>query len=115
MLKTDSNSTATLSSKPINPPFVFRDPNHPNQVFGSASSVRELAEILPYIPYFSIEYHVHRIEQDNTVYCDLAAWLRYVLGLSELADQVEKISSTYSGLELKEQLVQLINTHIFAE
>lgn len=115
MLKLDTKNTGNSTFKPINPPFVFRDPNNPNQIFGSASSIRELAEILPYVPYFSIEHHMHRIEQDNSIHCDLAIWIRYILGFSDLADRVEKLAEEHNGLELKEHLINLINENILLE
>jgi len=77
-----------------------------------AYSLRELAEILPYIPYFSIENHIYRIESDNTVSSDLGLWVRYVLGLNELSDKIEQLGQTLSGLELKDEFIELINSHI---
>ncbi|MHA1396327.1 MAG: DUF5752 family protein [Candidatus Heimdallarchaeaceae archaeon] len=112
MLKSQSEHVKQGTTKPINPPFVFRDPNFPNKIFGSAYTLQELAEILPYIPYFSIEYHTYRVNSDKTVSSDLGLWIRYILGLNQVSDEVERIGSTYTGLELKEKLIHLINSHI---
>jgi len=117
LLKTDTNNTTTAvaTSKPISPPFVFRDPDKLEKVYGCAHSIRELAEILPYIPYYSIQYHTYRIEPDNIVTNDLATWLRYVLGLNELADKVEEIAKEHAGMKLKEALIRVFNEHMFEE
>jgi len=112
LLKSELNSIKNEASKPISPPFTFRDPNSPKKIFGMAYSLRELAEILPYIPYFSIENHIYRIESDNTVSSDLGLWVRYVLGLNELSDKIEQLGQTLSGLELKDEFIELINSHI---
>ena len=102
-----------LLSKPINPPFTFRDPENPSRIYGSALSLKELADILRYIPFFSIEYHTHRIDEDMTISSDLALWLKYVLNLDDLAKEIETIAQTYTGLELKEKLISLINSKLF--
>ena len=92
MLKSKTNSIKEVTTKPISPPFIFRDPNSPKKIFGMAYSLRELAEVLPYIPYFSIEYHIYRVETDNSVSSDLGLWIRYIVGLNELSDEIEKYS-----------------------
>lgn len=115
MLKSEANMTKNQSTKPISPPFVFRDPNAPKQIYGTAYNLRELAEMLPYIPYFSIEYHTYRIETDDSVSSDLGLWIRYILGLNDLADRIEQLGLLVAGLELKEQLIQIINAHFLEE
>ena len=80
-----------------------------------AYSLRELAEVLPYIPYFSIEYHIYRVETDNSISSDLGLWIRYILGLNDLSDEIEKLGSSHSGLNLKDQLIKLINSHFLEE
>ena len=115
MLKSDAKMTNNQSTKPISPPFVFRDPNSPKQIYGTAYTLRELAEMLPYIPYFSIEFHTYRIESDNSVSSDLGLWIRYILGLNELSDKIEQLGLLVAGLELKEQLIQIINSHFLDE
>jgi hypothetical protein len=111
MLKSEIKVENNKSAKPISPPFIFRDPNSPKKIFGMAYSLQELAQILPYIPYFSIEYHMYRVESDNTVSSDLGLWLRYILGLNELSDTIEGIGQAHEGLELKEKLIEIINSH----
>jgi len=111
MLKSKTNSIKEETTKPISPPFIFRDPNSPKKIFGMAYSLRELAEVLPYIPYFSIEYHTYRIESDNSVLSDLGLWIRYILGLNDLSDEIEKLGSVHTGLDLKDLLIKLINAH----
>ena len=111
MLKSELNQIKEGQTKPINPPFVFRDPNSPKKVFGTAYSLQELDEILPFIPYFSIEYHIYRVEADQSISSDLGLWVRYILSLESLSDKVEKLGEDYTGLDLKEQLIQLINAH----
>ena len=115
MLKSETNGTNNKSAKPISPPFIFRDPNFSDTIFGMAYSLLDLADILPYVPYFSIEHHTYRVESDNSVYYDLALWIRYILGLNTLADKVEQIGSIVEGLDLKEHLIQIINSHILDE
>jgi len=102
-----------LLSKPISPPFTFRDPESPSKIYGSALSLKELADILRYIPFFSIEYHTHRIDEDMNISSDLALWLKYVLNLNDLAEEVEKLAQTYKGLELKEKIINLVNSKLF--
>ena len=111
MLKSEIKVERNESAKPISPPFIFRDPNSPKKIFGMAYSLQELAQILPYIPYFSIEYHMYRVESDDTVASDLGLWIRYILGLNELSDTIEEMGSTHEGLELKEKLIDLVNSH----
>lgn len=111
MLKSELNTKNKETTKPINPPFVFRDPNSPKKIYGSASNLQELAEILPYIPYFSIEYHLYRVESDDSVSSDLGLWIRYIVGMNSLSDEVEKLGTSIDGLELKDKLVSLINSH----
>ncbi|MHA1202017.1 MAG: DUF5752 family protein [Candidatus Heimdallarchaeaceae archaeon] len=111
MLKSELNSKNKETTKPINPPFVFRDPNSPKKIYGSACNLQELAEILPYIPYFSIEYHLYRVESDDTVSSDLGLWIRYIVGLNSLSDEIEKLGASVEGLELKDELVNMINSH----
>jgi hypothetical protein len=111
MLKSELNSKNNETAKPINPPFVFRDPNSPKKIYGSACNLQELAEILPYIPYFSIEYHLYRIESDDTVSSDLGLWMRYIVGLNSLSDEIEKLGASVEGLELKDELVNMINSY----
>ena len=111
MLKSELNSKNKEAAKPINPPFVFRDPNSPKKIYGSACNLQELAEILPYIPYFSIEYHLYRVESDDTVSSDLGLWIRYIVGLNSLSDEIEKLGATVDGLELKDELVNMINSY----
>jgi len=115
MLKSDVKMTNNQTTKPISPPFVFRDPNSPKQIYGTAYNLRELAERLPYVPYFSIEFHTYRIETDSTVSSDLGLWIRYILGLNALADEIEQLGLLVAGLELKEQLIQIINAHFLDE
>jgi hypothetical protein len=115
MLKQKLDIESSQSVKPISPPFIFRDPSSPEKIYGMADSVKELAEILPYIPYFSIEFHTYRIEKEGTISSDLGLWLRYILGLSDLADKVEQIGSTIEGLALKDKLVSLLNAHCLEE
>lgn len=115
MLKSQINGTDNLSAKPISPPFIFRDPNTPEKIYGMAHSLQELAEILPFIPYFSIEFHTYRIESDNSISSDLGLWLRYILSLNELADEIEQLASSAEGLDLKEKLIQLLNDHFLDE
>ena len=115
MLKSEAEMTNNQSTKPISPPFVFRDPNSPKQIYGTAYTLRELAGILPYIPYFSIEFHTYRIESDNSVSSDLGLWIRYILGLNDLSDKIEQLGLLVAGLELKEQLIQIINSHFLDE
>ena len=115
MLKSQINGTNNQSTKPISPPFIFRDPNFLDTIFGMAYSLPELAEILPFVPYFSIEHHTYRVESDNSISCDLTLWIRYILGLNPLADKVEQIGSIVEGLDLKEHLIQIINSHILDE
>ncbi len=111
MLKSKLNSKKKETTQPINPPFVFRDPSSPKKIYGSASNLQELAEILPYIPYFSIEYHLYRVESDDTVSSDLGLWIRYIVGLNSLSDEIEKLGATVDGLELKDKLVKMITSH----
>ncbi len=111
MLKSELNSKKKETTKPINPPFVFRDPSFPKKIYGSACNLKELAEILPYIPYFSIEYHLYRIESDDTVSSDLGLWMRYIVGLNSLSDEIELLGASVEGLELKDKLVNLINSY----
>jgi len=111
MLKSELNSKNKETTKPINPPFVFRDPESPKKIYGSACNLHELAEILPFIPYFSIEYHLYRIESDETVSSDLGLWTRYIVGLNSLSDEIEKLGASVDGLELKDKLVNLINSY----
>ena len=99
------------TTKPINPPFVFRDPNSPKKIYGSACNLQELAQILPYIPYFSIEYHIYRVESDNTVSSDLGLWIRYIIGSNSLSDKIEALGASIEGLDLKDQLIDIINAH----
>ncbi|MCG3215095.1 MAG: hypothetical protein KAS63_00105 [Candidatus Heimdallarchaeota archaeon] len=115
MLKSETTLINNQSTKPISPPFVFRDPSSHKKIYGTAFSLRELAEILPYVPYFSIEYHTYRIESDRTVSSDLGLWIRYILGLNPLSDKIEQLGLLVAGLELKEQLIQLINSHFLEE
>ena len=115
MLKQEINITNSQSVKPISPPFIFRDPNSPEKIYGIANSLKQLAEILPYIPYFSIEYHTYRIENEGSISSDLGLWIRYILGLNALADQVEKVGTTVEGLDLKDKLIALINDHFLDE
>ena len=42
MLKSELNSKNKETTKPINPPFVFRDPDSPNKIYGSACNLQEL-------------------------------------------------------------------------
>ncbi len=111
MLKSELNSKNKETAKPINPPFVFRDPNSPMKIYGSASNLQELAEILPYIPYFSIEYHLYRVESDDTISSDLGLWMRYIIGLNSLSDEIEKLGASVEGLELKDELISMINSY----
>ena len=115
MLKQQMEISNKQSVKPISPPFIFRDPNSPEKIYGMANTLKELAEILPYIPYFSIEFHTYRIEKEGTISSDLGLWIRYILGLNTLADEVEKIGTTVEGLDLKEKLISLINEHFLEE
>ena len=115
MLKSEFNSSDTENFKPISPPFIFRDPNSPKIIFSVAHTLQELVEILPYVPFFSIEFHLYRIEKDNSVISDLGSWIRYILGLEELSKEVERLGSEFDGLELKEKFVHLMNAHIFDE
>jgi hypothetical protein len=115
MLKQQMDITNKQSTKPISPPFIFRDPNSPEKIYGMAESLKELAEVLPYIPYFSIEFHTYRVEKEGTISSDLGLWVRYILGLNDLADKVEQIGSTVEGLELKDKIISLINTHFLDE
>jgi len=103
------------AAKPISPPFTFRDPEDPTKIYGSVHSIKELAEILRLVPYFSIEFHTHRIDEDLSISSDLSLWLKYILGLEDLASTVEEYAQTYSGLDLKDKLIQLFQKHIFAE
>ncbi|MCG3226667.1 MAG: hypothetical protein H7645_07095 [Candidatus Heimdallarchaeota archaeon] len=111
MLKSEITVENNKSAKPISPPFIFRDPESPKKIFGMAYSLQELAQILPYIPYFSIEYHLYRVEADNTVASDLGLWIRYILGMNELSDTIEETGSIHNGLELKEKLIEIVNSH----
>lgn len=111
MLKSEITGENNKSTKPISPPFIFRDPDSPKKIFGMAYSLQELAQILPYIPYFSIEYHIYRVEADNTVASDLGLWIRYILGMNILSDTVEETGHTHNGLELKEKLIEIVNSH----
>ncbi|MHA2307918.1 MAG: DUF5752 family protein [Candidatus Heimdallarchaeaceae archaeon] len=111
MLKSEIKVENSKSAKPISPPFIFRDPDSPKKIFGMAYSLQELAQILPYIPYFSIEYHMYRVEADDTVASDLGLWIRYILGMNELADTIEETGRTHNGLELKEKLIEIVNSH----
>lgn len=111
MLKSELNSKNKETAKPINPPFVFRDPNSPKKIYGSACNLQELAEILPYIPYFSIEYHLYRVESDDTVSSDLGLWMRYIVGLNSLSDEIERLGASVEGLELKDELINMINSY----
>ncbi len=111
MLKSELNSKNKETTKPINPPFVFRDPDSPKKIYGSACNLQELAEILPYIPYFSIEYHLYRVESDDTISSDLGLWIRYIVGLNSLSDEIEKLGASVEGLELKDELVNIINSY----
>lgn len=115
MLKSQINGTNNQSTKPISPPFIFRDPNSPEKIYGMAHSLQELTEILPFIPYFSIEFHSYRVESDSSISSDLGLWLRYILSLNELADEIEKLASSIEGLDLKEKLIQLLNAHFLDE
>ncbi len=115
MLKQEMDITNNQSAKPISPPFIFRDPNSPEKIYGMADSLKELAEILPYIPYFSIEYHTYRIETEGSISSDLGLWIRYILGLNALADEVEQVGATVEGLDLKDKLISLINAHFLEE
>lgn len=115
MLKQQMEISNSQSAKPISPPFVFRDPNTPEKIYGTAESLQELAAVLPYIPYFSIEYHIYRVEKEGSISSDLGLWIRYILGLNELADKVENVGSTVEGLELKDKLISLINAHFLDE
>jgi len=115
MLKQQMDSFSNQSVKPISPPFIFRDPTSPEKIYGMANSLRELAEILPYIPYFSIEFHTYRIEKEGSISSDLSLWIRYILGLNELADEVEQIGATVEGLDLKDKLISLIHAHFLEE
>ena len=115
MLKSEINGKNNQSVKPISPPFIFRDPSTPEKIYGMAHSLRELAEVLPFIPYFSIEFHSYRVESDNSISSDLGLWLRYILSLNDLADEIEQLASSEEGLDLKEKLVQLLNAHCLDE
>jgi hypothetical protein len=115
MLKSQINGTNKQSTKPISPPFIFRDPNTPEKIYGMAQTLQELAEILPFIPYFSIEFHTYRVESDSSISSDLGLWLRYILSLNDLADEVEELASSMEGLDLKEQLIELLNEHFLDE
>ena len=115
MLKQQMNISNNQSVKPISPPFIFRDPNSPEKIYGMADSLKELAEILPYIPYFYIEFHTYRVEKEGSISSDLGLWLRYILSLNNLADEVEQIGATVEGLDLKDKLIDLINAHFLEE
>jgi len=115
MLKQQMDKSTRQSVKPISPPFIFRDPNSPEKIYGMADTLKELAEILPYIPYFSIEFHTYRVEIEGTISSDLGLWIRYILGLNSLADKVEQIGATIEGLDLKDKLISLINAHFLDE
>jgi len=115
MLKQEMDITNNQSVKPISPPFIFRDPNSPEKIYGMAYSLKELAEILPYIPYFSIEFHTYRVEKEGSISSDLGLWIRYILSSNALADKVEQVGATVEGLDLKDKLIDLINTHFLEE
>ncbi|MHA1199321.1 MAG: hypothetical protein ACTSQF_08255 [Candidatus Heimdallarchaeaceae archaeon] len=115
MLKQEMDISSNQSVKPISPPFIFRDPNSPEKIYGMADSLKVLAEILPYIPYFSIEFHTYRVEKEGSISSDLGLWIRYIIGLNSLADEVEQIGASIEGLDLKDKLVALINEHFLEE
>lgn len=115
MLKQQMDTLDNQSAKPISPPFIFRDPNSPEKIYGMADTLKQLAEVLPYIPYFSIEYHTYRVEKEGSISSDLGLWVRYILGLNSLADKIEQMGSSVDGLELKDQLISLINVHFLEE
>ncbi len=98
-------------AKPISPPFTFRDPNDPNTLFGCATTLCELYHILPFVPYYSIEYHIYRLDSENQVFSDLSSWLYYVLEEKKLAKCIKKLGFKYRGLDLKEKFISLLSEY----
>ncbi len=111
----DQKSENVSPARPISPPFVFRDPEDPSKIYGIAHNLKELATNIKLIPYFSIEYHTQSIDENLQISNDLALWLKYVIGVEELAAVVEEYANIYKGLELKNKLIELFNQHIFDE
>ncbi len=108
----EDNKYRDTFSLPISPPFVFRDPTNPSIIFGVAYTIEKLIDILPLIPFSSIENHVHKLSFDEKPICDLGTWIKLVIGNDELAKEIENLGTDYKGLKLKEQLLGLLKAFV---
>ena len=105
--------TNSKSDPPLNPPFVFRHPDDYSMVYGVASSLEQLTELLPLIPYYVIEYHLYRVDRTNTIHCDLCNWIRLIIKDERLADAVHELGvSMRDPMKAKKDLVSLLRNTV---
>ncbi len=98
-------------NRPINPPFVFRDPDNFSLTYGEAHSLEELEQLLPLVPFSIIEYHLYRLDQHSNVHCDLCNWIRYIIKNPVLALRIRKLAiAMFDPMKAKKELVSIIRT-----